>query len=45
MSREQAIELLKQYKLAEIIAAVQDAYQQGYAQGRQDKTDEDDIPF
>ena len=49
MTREQVIELLKQYKLAEIIAAVQAAYKQGYdrgyTQGNLDAVDQDDIPF
>ena len=45
MSREQVIELLKQYKLAEIIAAVQEAYRLGYKARAAEDVYDDNIPF
>ena len=46
MTREQAIELLKQYTLAQIIVAVQAAYEQGRKAGLAQAADMcDDIPF
>lgn len=46
MTREEAIKLMQQFQLADIIKAIQAAYEEGYQAGyEQAVADGDDTPF